>query len=431
MRVWSDRLPAASRRQLVDILRRVWSGKKREPPSSGEYVWLDRPGGGEFAVNPVVRLRVTAGIASVCGPGGHAELPARGFDLIEGALEAWSGAAHARLFGYLGYELGAELEDVPHREAQPGELPDLYLGLYEHWEGPPKQEPGAEGQGPVTSVHSTPTEEGFCDSVARAVKRIYNGELFQVNLCRRLDASLSEAGILPVYYRLRAISPASYGALIGMGQSGAVLSVSPELFLTVRDGYVRSCPIKGTRPRGATPDDDRALADALLGSEKDRAELAMIVDVVRNDLGRVCRARSITVARHAELMTLPTVHHTSSEVTGQLRRECGVADLLRASFPPASISGAPKIRAMEVAAMEEGYRRGPCMGSIGWIGLNGDMELSVAIRTAVASQGGIHYLAGCGITAESMPEEELAESEAKAAAFLQALGIPQTSKGSR
>jgi para-aminobenzoate synthetase component 1 len=125
--------------------------------------------------------------------------------------------------------------------------------------------------------------------------------------------------------------------------------------------------------------------------------------------------------RHAELMTLPTVHHTVSEVGGRLRPGRGPADLLRASFPPASITGAPKIRAMEVAVLEERFRRGPCMGSIGWISLDGDLELSVAIRTAVASEGSVWYLAGCGITCESVPEEELAESEAKALAFRRAL----------
>jgi para-aminobenzoate synthetase component 1 len=154
----------------------------------------------------------------------------------------------------------------------------------------------------------------------------------------------------------------------------------------------------------------------------------MIVDVTRNDLGRVCAAGSVEVTRHAELMALPTVQHTYSEVSGRLRAGCGPADLLRACFPPASITGAPKIRAMELAALEEGYRRGPAMGSIGWISLDGDMEWSVAIRTAVAAEGRIWYLAGCGITAESVPAEELAESDVKAAAFLEALsglsGLP-------
>jgi para-aminobenzoate synthetase component I len=401
--VWSDRPSPAAKRDLVDSLRSIL------------------PDGGGCARNPIARLSVTAGVATLCGPCGHAELPAHGFDLIEAALEAWGRRTKARLFGYLGYELGAELEDVPHAKAQAGDLPDLYLELCEEWNDTPDRSLTMAARKRQGTVCSTPTNEGFCEAVARTVGRIYNGELFQVNLCRRLEAALAEEDILPLYQRLREITAASHCAFIRVGDLGAVLSASPELFLSVRSGRVRSCPIKGTRPRGATPEDDGRFAAALLASGKDRAELAMIVDVTRNDLGRVCRPGSVTVARHAELMTLPTVHHTFSEVIGELRSSLNAADLLRASFPPASITGAPKIRAMEVAAMEEGYRRGPAMGSIGWIGLNGDMELSVAIRTAVAARGRVYYLAGCGITAESVPEDELAESEAKAAAFLKAL----------
>jgi len=271
------------------------------------------------------------------------------------------------------------------------------------------------------SISKTPSDQDFCGAVARTVERIGRGELFQVNLCRRLEAALPASSIWPLYLRLRAISPASQGAVMRTGSESAVLSVSPELFVRVRRGRVHSCPIKGTRPRGCNPEQDRALRSALAGSEKDQAELAMIVDVTRNDLGRVCAAGSVEVTRHAELMPLPTVQHTYSEVSGRLRAGCGPADLLRACFPPASITGAPKIRAMELAALEEGYRRGPAMGSIGWISLDGDMEWSVAIRTAVAAEGRIWYLAGCGITAKSVPEEELAESDVKAAAFLEAL----------
>ncbi|MBV9742591.1 MAG: anthranilate synthase component I family protein [Acidobacteriia bacterium] len=417
--MWSDRPSPAPRRELVDRLRKILpTGERDAVPATGDFVWLDRPGRGELAANPIARLSVAAGIATICGPCGRVQVEARGFDLIEAALEAWGGLGEARLFGYLGYELGAELEDVPHQTAGPGDLPDLCLGLYEEWGRKPDRFLRVAAR--KIALTSKPSDQGFCDAVARTVNRIHNGELFQVNLCRRLETDLPETDILPLYHRLREITPASYGAFLQIGAS-AVLSASPELFLSVRNGRVRTCPIKGTRPRGANPNEDRALVSSLLSSEKDRAELAMIVDVARNDLGRVCRARSVSVDRHAELMTLPTVHHTYSEVSGQLRDGCSAADLLRASFPPASISGAPKIRAMEVAAMEEGYRRGPAMGSIGWIAMNGDMELSVAIRTAVASQGQVYYLAGCGITAESLPEEELAESKAKAAAFLKAL----------
>jgi para-aminobenzoate synthetase component 1 len=408
-----------------------------------DFIWLEGPGPAQLSVDAAAHLSVSGGVALVSGPCGEVRLEARGFDLLEAALEAWGGAGDARLMGFLGYELGCELEDVAHRPPGAFDPPDLQLGLYDWrlvrgaagWQlcgtnawreapealrHPAQTAGGCVGLPSQREVVSAPDAAGFCDAVSRTVARIYRGELFQVNLCRRLEAPLATDEILPLYLRLRAISPASHGALMRT-VTGAILSASPESFLSLRDGWVRSCPIKGTRPRGATPEEDRALAAALAASEKDRAELAMIVDVVRNDLGRVCRSGSVKVARHAAPMELPTVHHTFSEVTGQLRPECGAADLLRASFPPASISGAPKIHAMEVAAIEEPFRRGPAMGSIGWIGLNGDLELSVAIRTAVAAEGRAWYLAGCGITADSVPEEELAESEAKAAAFLRAL----------
>jgi anthranilate/para-aminobenzoate synthase component I len=175
---------------------------------------------------------------------------------------------------------------------------------------------------------------------------------------------------------------------------------------------VQSCPIKGTRPLGDT------MVAELLSSEKDRAELAMIVDVTRNDLGRVCETGSVRVVEHAELMTLPTVHHLYSTVTGKLA--ASNIDALRAAFPPASISGAPKIQAIRVAQREERQRRGPAMGAIGWI--EGDaMEFSVAIRTAFTNGERVFYYAGCGITADSDPEQEFLESGHKAAAFERAI----------
>jgi para-aminobenzoate synthetase component 1 len=320
-------------------------------------------------------------------------------------------------------------------------LPDLWLGLYDwrleadadEWRfvgtdawrkvraEDVERRPVAEVE--LATGHGAATASGgFCEAVARTVERIREGELFQVNLCRRLETELPETDIWPFYQRLRTISPASHGALLRLDEERAVLSASPELFLKVEGRQVTSSPIKGTRPRGQNAEEDARLVCDLQESEKDRAELAMIVDVTRNDLGRVCRPGSVKVERHAERMTLPTVHHTYSEVSGELRDECGAVDLLRASFPPASITGAPKIRAMEVAAEEEGFRRGAAMGAIGWISVTGEMELAVAIRTAAASAGRVWYLAGCGITAESVPQEELQESEAKAAAFRRALG---------
>lgn len=398
--------------------------------------------------------------ATVSGPEGRSSFGAGGFDLLEAALAAWAeGGAGAMLVGFLGYELAGELEQLPSPPPDDLGLPDLHLALYDsflRWDGrawtlegtdawagagnpvidaerllaAARRRPAAElaggrlGAGPLVS---RPHRGGFEAAVSRVVERIGAGDIFQMNLCRRLEAALSPAEIWPLYLRLRAASPADHGAFLDLGKDRAVLSISPELFLAVRDGVVETRPIKGTRPRGANPREDRALARELLESEKDRAELTMIVDVARNDLGRVSEVGSVEVVRHAELLTLPTVHHTVSTVRGRLRDETDPAALLRAAFPPASITGAPKIRAMSVIAGEEERRRGPAMGAVGWISLAGDLELSVAIRTAVASRGRVAYHAGCGIVADSDPELELAESAAKARAFLTALGAAETS----
>ncbi|HLK47709.1 MAG TPA: chorismate-binding protein, partial [Bryobacteraceae bacterium] len=338
--MWSDRLEPAACRHLVERLRQVLAAPRREAqsrtidlnwqretaevaeaqPRRAGIMWLDQPHTRIFT-NPLATIMVTDGHASISGPAGTVQWEGGGFDVLEAVLAAWSGPAEALLCGYLGYELGCDLEEVAPPSRRPADLPDLYLALYdrrlEHREGKwqfrgtdawrpiCEQEVGrgaAAGAGGFESgvVTSTPGEEQFCDAVARAAERIYGGELFQVNLCRRLEAALPEEQIRPLYHRLRAISPASQGAWLDLGEGRAVLSASPELFLGVAARQVRSCPIKGTRPRGATPEEDQALACALQQSEKDRAELAMIVDVTRNDLGRVCRAGSVAVARHAE-----------------------------------------------------------------------------------------------------------------------------------
>jgi para-aminobenzoate synthetase component I len=405
---------------------------------------------------PLATLSTHGGRSTVRGPLGHSTFAASGFEVLEAAFAAWRWTG-ATLVGYLGYELGGELESLPPPPEDDLGLPDLHLSLYDAalcWDGNDQSwtldATDAWRDGPVfeaeqllaaarrrsgleipkaplvrDGVISRPSRGGFEAAVARTVERIAAGEIFQMNLCRRLEAKFSAARLWPLYHRLRAASPAAYGAFLDLGKGKAVLSISPELFLSVRGGEVESCPIKGTRPRGANPRQDRALARELLESEKDRAELTMIVDVVRNDLGRVCATGSVEVADHAELMTLPTLHHTVSTVRGRLRPDAGPVDLLRAAFPPASITGAPKIQAMAAIAAEEGRRRGPAMGALGWISLSGDLELAVAIRTAAASpaaRGRIAYHAGCGIVADSDPELEFAESAAKARAFLAALG---------
>lgn len=365
---------------------------------------------------PLATISYRAGRGVFTTPTGSVELQGRAFDILEAVYEACRGL-QGRLQGFLAYDLAAELEDIGPLPPDDSLFPQLYFNLVK---GPEVPTPSTRKRQQV-ECHSNLDREAFEAAVARIVATIHAGDIFQTNLCRSLDAPLEPGTEWDLFQRMRAISPARYENFIRIDDHRTLFSISPELFLKVEAGIVESAPIKGTRPRGRTPEQDAALATELLASEKDRAELAMIVDVVRNDLSRVCQTGSVKVIRHAELMTLPTVHHSVSTVQGRLRDNASPIDLLRAAFPAASITGAPKIEAMRVAMREEGQRRGPCMGAIGWIGLNGDMEFSVAIRTAFTENGRVHYYAGCGITADSIPADEYEESSHKAAAFLRAL----------
>lgn len=484
--MWSDRLPGSRRARLVERLRAVLpeprpGARGGRTPLAGAatpeqvaeelrgepgFVWLDGAGWGaaRLYTQPLVLLTTKSGRARVVGPGGSVAFAARGLDLLAAALAAWGGGG-GDLVGFLGYELAWELEELlPPPPADDLGLPDLHLALYsggllcdergwalagtDAWGsqgGDPRRD--AErllrraarrpGDGATLAaaalarppLRSRPDASAFADAVERAVARIHRGEIFQVNLCRRLEARLGRAAAWPLWQRLRAASPADYAAFLDLGAGGrgerALLSVSPECFLTARDGLVTSRPIKGTRPRGADRRSDQALARELVASAKDGAELAMIVDVVRNDLGRVAATGSVEVVRHAELVTLPTVHHTVSTVRARLLPGTDAADLLRATFPPASISGAPKLQAIVVAAAEEERRRGPAMGAIGRLSLGpaGDLDLAVGIRTAVVARGQVAYHAGCGVVADSDPEAELEETRVKARAFVTALGF--------
>lgn len=431
----------------------------REEPG---FLWLDGGPTRHFLLrDPLAVISCAGGEAVVRGPGGEARFPTGALDLLEAALAAWSGPSHAILAGFLAYDTAAELEEIGLPVCGEFSLPSLHYGLYDSvltqdpqagwtlsgtdaWRGggglplpvsqatellqtaarttlPPLHFERRLSPGPL---ESTQDSVDFVSGVGRLVERIHRGDFFQTNLCRRLTAPLDSHLVWPLYRRLRHLSPAEFGAFLRIRGGRAVLSVSPELFLRVIEGgLVETHPIKGTRRRGETEEEDRELANQLLKSEKDRAELAMIVDVSRNDLARVCEVGSVRVREHAQLMTLPTVHHTVSIVQGKLRSNATVMDLLRASFPAASITGAPKIEAMKAAAREEGIRRGPSMGAIGWMALDGRLELSVAIRTAFTDAGRVFYSAGCGITADSEPVPELLESRTKTSAFAKALGL--------
>jgi para-aminobenzoate synthetase component 1 len=273
--------------------------------------------------------------------------------------------------------------------------------------------PGLPG---VTSNFDRP---GYLQTARRAIEYVHAGDCFQVNVAQRLlhPATLSP---LELYARLRQRNPAPFAGYFDLGEF-AVASASPERFLRVQGGRVETRPIKGTRPRGTTPEQDRARAAELLASAKDRAENVMIVDLLRNDLGRVCAYGSVAVEALCRLESYPTVHHLVSEVRGTLRPGLGPVDLLRAAFPGGSVTGAPKVRAMEIIAELEPTARGPYCGSLGYVGFDGAMDTSILIRTFTVGKGWVQFPVGGGIVADSTPEGEHAETLHKAEGLLRAL----------
>lgn len=265
------------------------------------------------------------------------------------------------------------------------------------------------------------TPAGYRAAVQEIIDRILAGDLFQANLSQRFLAPF-HGDPLALYCAMRRRAPAPMAAWLAH-EDHHVLSVSPELFLRhdPESGAVETRPIKGTRPRGRDADADAVLAAELLASEKDRAENVMIVDVLRNDLSRVCEPRSVAVPALCRLESHAAVHHLVSIVTGTLRPGEDALDLLAATFPGGSITGAPKLRATELLAELEPVTRGVYCGAVGWIGCNGGLELSIAIRTITLSGGVAAIHAGGGITARSDPDEEYHETLDKARALIAAL----------
>ena len=263
------------------------------------------------------------------------------------------------------------------------------------------------------------SKEAYLAAVARIKDYIRAGDAYQVNLAQRFDAPLP-CEPHELFRRLRRLSPAPFGAYLNFGPL-QIVSSSPERFLQLRDGRVETRPIKGTRPRGGTPAEEARRAQELLTSAKDRAELLMIVDLERNDLGRVCEYGSIRVDELCRLEAHPTVFHLVAIVSGKLRAGGDVFDCVRAAFPGGSITGAPKIRAMEIIDELEPCRRHLYTGSLGYIGFDGNADLNIAIRTILCHGGRAYYHVGGGIVADSDPESEYQETLDKGRAMRAAL----------
>ena len=273
--------------------------------------------------------------------------------------------------------------------------------------------PGPDG---LTSNFSP---DAYRAAVRCAIDYIHAGDVFQVNLAQRLLFP-ARGDALSLYLRLRQCNPAPFAGWFDLGDA-QIVSASPERFLSVRGGHVEARPIKGTRRRTAWAEADLFAGDDLLQSEKDRAENVMIVDLLRNDLSRVCDADSVKVTQLCGLETYQFVQHLVSAVEGKLAPDKTAVDLVRAAFPGGSITGAPKIRAMEIIAELEPTARGPYCGSLGYFGFDGSMDLSILIRTITAGQGWWQFPVGGGIVAQSSPEREYEETWHKAEGLLLAL----------
>jgi len=360
--------------------------------------------------------------------------------------------------GFIGYECASLLERVPRHPAQG--IPDFCIGFYDvvlAWDhqdhrswlissglpetGAPARLARArarakavlrrlQGGGQAPSfpkplLWRRESPRGTHEwRVARARAYIHAGDIFQANIAARFSApkprDLSPAAI---HLALRAENPAPYGAYLACGDH-AIASVSPERFIGVSSaGEIETRPIKGTARRAQNAAEDLDLARALLASSKDRAENLMIVDLLRHDIGRVARFGSVHVPELARLESFPHVHHLVSSVRGTLRAGANAADLMRAAFPGGSITGAPKIRAMEIIHELEPASRGPYCGSVFWLGADGAMDGSIAIRTATITPHSVIIQAGGGIVADSDPAAEYEEVMIKAGPLLRALGV--------
>ncbi len=358
--------------------------------------------------------------------------------------------------GYLSYDLGRQLEAMPTIARDDLNLPDLQFAWYDvvfafrdgaGWlissglpHAPESREREAlrrleetlawlEAEAPplapfeaTGSWSSTFTREEYEAAIAHVQAHIAAGDIYQANLSQRFEIPVT-GDPAALYLRLRDANPAPFGAFLRYPDV-TLVSASPERFLQLRDGRVETLPIKGTRPRGQTPSEDRRLAQELENSRKDRAEHLMIVDLERNDLGRVCEIGSVRVPERFRLEAHPTVWHLVSTVEGTLKDGLDAVDLIRASFPGGSITGAPKLRSMEILEGLEPTRRGPYTGSIGYWGLDGSLDLSIVIRTALVQDGRAYVQVGGGIVADSDAASEYQETLDKAAALMQAIAPP-------
>jgi anthranilate synthase component 1 len=431
-------------------------GSPREDQRLGRYSFI--------GVDPRATLVLRDGVATVREAGGErrvaytdplalirAELGRYRRDPVEGALPRFSGGA----VGYVGYEAARRFERLPAPDPDPYGMPEAVFAVYDtvvvfdhlrhtlevvaHDEvgGPPRAEaaiarvfaaldrplvapaPAASVDAPRITTNGTPAE--YQERVRRARELIAEGDCIQIVLSQRFDVRPAPEP-LALYRALRHVNPSPYMFCLPV-EDATLVGASPEPFVRVEGRRVVMHPIAGTRPRGADDAEDRALEAELLASEKERAEHVMLVDLARNDIGRVSAAGTVRVRELMRVDRFSHVMHLTSVVDGELRPGLDALDAFRACFPAGTVSGAPKIRAMERIAELETERRGPYAGAVGYIAFDGTLDTCITIRTAVIAGGVCRIQAGAGIVADSDPAMEEAETRAKARALLRAVEL--------
>jgi len=367
---------------------------------------------------------------------------------------------HGGVVGYLGYEVARHFERLPAAAGpapamgESGFLKAEDLAVFDHVthrlklltihrpdredyaaavarldemerrlgaESPPAQpKPHANG----AAWSSNLTEGAYCAMVDAAREEIHAGEAFQVVLSQRFRKPLG-ARPLDIYRCLRALNPSPYMYYLDLGDGSHIVGTSPEVLVQVEDRRIRVRPLAGTRRRGTDATEDAALERELLADPKERAEHVMLVDLGRNDVGRVARPGTVSVDRLMEVERYSHVMHISSTVTGELAEASSGLDALRAAFPAGTVSGAPKIRAMEIISELEPDRRGPYSGAFGYVGFGGNLDLAITLRTVVIAGGEAFVQAGAGIVADSVPEREYQETLAKAGVLFEAIKMAE------
>ncbi len=419
-----------------------------------------------IGIDPFIILSARGRSVQMTTPSGKRSFEADPFDTLSQVVSAYKGKTGASFpfaaggIGYFAYELKNLLEDLPQKAEDDLRLPEMFFAFYRTIISFDRKNPGsaeisrlliegedllsaeekishvkkllrspapheAAGSSRCGGIRSNFTKKEYLKAVESILEHIRAGNIYQACLTQRFEADWT-GHPYALYAELNRLSPAPFSAYLNCGEA-SVISSSPELFLKMDGSLVETRPMKGTRPRGVTSEDDLGKHKELLESKKDAAELVMIVDLERNDLGKVCKPGSIKVSEHRRIEKYPAVYQTVSVINGELRDGMGAVDTLKAAFPGGSITGCPKIRSMEILDELEPHARGICMGAAGYISLHGTMELNVAIRTMVYKDRKVYFHAGGGIVADSDPEKEYEETLVKASAMIQALGHSELS----